>query len=177
MESKIYNLDIIKATLSDLAQLQTLAAKTFIQSHGHSAAEEDIEHYVSNAFSMDSLSADLQDQSNYYHLLKHEDLIIGYSNIQPGHRFPSLGLRHTCMLKRIYLQEEFLGQGFGKRLLDFNIELSKVLGQEGMCLYVWTENIRAVEFYRNQGFRIIGSYDFPISPNHSNPNHRMLLRF
>ena len=46
-----------------------------------------------------------------------------------------------------------------------------------MWLYVWTENHRAVNFYNNLGFKIVGEYDFKIFETHSNPNHQMLLSY
>ena len=34
-----------------------------------------------------------------------------------------------------------------------------------------------IRFYEKKGFIITGSYDFPITATHTNPNHRMFLEF
>jgi ribosomal protein S18 acetylase RimI-like enzyme len=44
-------------------------------------------------------------------------------------------------------------------------------------LAVWTENHRAIDFYKKIGFKKVGDYDFKISENHSNPNHILYLEF
>jgi len=46
-----------------------------------------------------------------------------------------------------------------------------------MWLFVWTENHKAINFYKKAGFKIVGQHDFQISATHSNPNHQMLLTF
>ena len=65
----------------------------------------------------------------------------------------------------------------GYQLFDFNVNLSKEHNQNGMWLFVWIENKRAVSFYEKTGFKIIGSHDFFLSKTHSNPNHQMLLDY
>lgn len=80
-------------------------------------------------------------------------------------------------MERIYLLKEFYGLQLGLELFQFNVNLSKSNGQKGMWLFVWKENKRAVNFYQKMGFKIIGEHDFRISPNHTNPNHQMLLLY
>ena len=65
----------------------------------------------------------------------------------------------------------------GLELFNFNVQLSKKHQQAGMWLFVWVENTKAIKFYNNFGFKIIGSHDFEISKTHSNPNHQMLLTY
>jgi ribosomal protein S18 acetylase RimI-like enzyme len=63
----------------------------------------------------------------------------------------------------------------GQQLLDFNINLIKENNQAGVWLFVWQENERAINFYIKNGFVVIGSFEYKISENHSNPNYQMLL--
>jgi len=64
----------------------------------------------------------------------------------------------------------------GYQLFNFNIKLCKKLDQVGIWLNVWTENTRAINFYRKVGFKKIGEYNFKISPTHSNPNHQLFSK-
>ncbi|MEO9209693.1 MAG: hypothetical protein ABI208_01270, partial [Ginsengibacter sp.] len=73
--------------------------------------------------------------------------------------------------------KEFYNLKMGLELMNFNIELSKSDNQVGMWLFVWIENVRALNFYMKNGFEIIGSHDFKISATHSNPNHQMFLKY
>jgi ribosomal protein S18 acetylase RimI-like enzyme len=73
--------------------------------------------------------------------------------------------------------ENFHHLKIGLELLKFNIVLSQKNKQTGMWLFVWTQNLKALKFYNNAGFEIIGKHDFEISSTHSNPNFQMLLKY
>ena len=62
-------------------------------------------------------------------------------------------------------------------MMDLNLDLIKKNAQSGMWLYVWTENYRAVRFYKNYGFEQIAETDFQISSSHSNQNWILSLEF
>ena len=83
-------------------------------------------------------------------------------------------MENITKLERIYLLKEFY---LGAELFEYNVRLAKENNQKGMWLFVWVENERAVNFYKKNGFVIIGSHDFKISETHSNPNHQMFLGF
>ena len=80
-------------------------------------------------------------------------------------------------LDRLYLLQEHYGKKLGYQLMDFNLQLARRENQEGIWLYTWIENHRAISFYQKFGFEIVGEADFKISENHVNPNHIMFLDF
>lgn len=167
---------IRKATIDDAELLCGLCAKTFVESHGHSSPPEDIEKYIQEKYSLPAIQEELNDPKNIYHILSYQDKAAGYSKILydvPPH---DADQKHTCKLERIYLLKNYYDLQLGKKLLEFNINLSKEQGQKGIWLFVWKGNKRAVLFYTKAGFKIIGAYDFRISETHSNPNHVMLLK-
>ncbi|MEO8085431.1 MAG: hypothetical protein ABI763_01350 [Bacteroidota bacterium] len=54
-----------------------------------------------------------------------------------------------------------------------NIELSKRNHQAGIWLFTWIHNRKAVNFYLQTGFTIIGSHEFKVTETRYNPNHQM----
>jgi ribosomal protein S18 acetylase RimI-like enzyme len=84
---------------------------------------------------------------------------------------------HFAKLERLYLLKEFYDKKLGNALFQFNCDLAKQHSQKGIWLFVWTGNHRAIRFYDKAGFKIIGSHNFKISEDHSNPNHQMLKQF
>lgn len=166
---------MIRADGSHSLLLCDLARQTFIESHGHSAPAEDIALYMAEKYSPDVFQKELRDPQNLYHLLYHHDKAAGFSKIILNTPYSGSGPQHIAKLERIYLLKEFYG--LGSALFKFNVDLAKEHGQQGIWLYVWTENHRAVSFYKKNGFQIIGNYGFKISENHSNPNHIMFLSF
>lgn len=168
---------IVKAEADDYQVLADIGKQSFIESHGSSASEEDINNYVSKTYREDIIREELNDPKNIYHIMYHDEQPAGYSKIIYNASHHNVELPNVTKLDRIYLLEKFHGLRSGYELLNFNIELSVKNNQSGMWLFVWKENHRAVRFYEKTGFKIIGSYDFKISDTHSNPNHQMFLKY
>lgn len=169
---------IKKAGEVDYLVLTDLAAQTFRESHGHSAAANDIAHYVKSRLNAAVLKASLTDNRNNYYIFYKDGQPAGFSNIIFNVAAPvDMPVENTAKLERIYLLQSHYHLGLGQQLLDFNIALAKQYHQSGIWLNVWVENLRALRFYKRNGFVVIGSLDFYISDSHVNPNHVMLLAF
>ncbi len=168
---------ITLATIKDAQIVADLGSKTFVESHGYSASESDIEDYVNEKFSLEACKLELQEPNNIYHLIYCDGLPVGYSKIVLNSSFLNVQGTNITKLERIYILSDYHGFGIGEKLFEFNLDLSKKNKQSGMWLFVWTENDRAINFYTKLGFTIVGSHDFPISKIHSNPNHQMFLKF
>jgi GNAT superfamily N-acetyltransferase len=148
-----------------------------MESHGHSAPKAEMDIYLAKALTKEILLDELNIKRFLFHFICVDERPVGYSKIIPS--YPSLDpvLKDCTKLERLYVLEEFHDKKLGAELFEFNVELSKKKGDLGMWLYTWVENLRAIRFYERFGFKIVGSYDFKISPEHSNPNHRMLLKY
>lgn len=170
-------IQIVKAVHSNASKIAALALQTFIESHGHSASEADIKAYVTDKLSVQKIEAELSDQQNLFHLVYMNGELAGYSKIIPETKCEFVPEQGIAKMERLYVLEKFHGMKIGKQLMDFNIQLAKNQQQKGMWLYTWVENQRAIAFYTNIGFQIVGKADFQISKNHSNPNHIMYLKF
>jgi len=168
---------IIQATTEDRALLADIGKRTFMASHGHSAPPADIAGYVQEKFNEETLKAELSNANNIFHLIYHEQRPAGYSKIILNAAHPAIPLKNVTKLERLYLLQDFYNLKLGYELYQFNVNLSRKNNQAGMWLFVWKENHRAIDFYMRAGFEPIGSFDFQISPTHSNPNHQMFLRY
>lgn len=168
---------IIAANTGDTALLAEIGKQTFLESHGHSAPPADIAAYVAEKYDPETMKAELSNAENIYSIIYSGDQPAGFSKIifnSPGAHIP---FAPVAKLERIYLLNEFHRLGLGKVLLQHNLEMAIAANQKGIWLYVWVENQKAFKFYTQQGFRIVGQYDFRISVTHTNPNHQMLLSF
>jgi ribosomal protein S18 acetylase RimI-like enzyme len=168
-------ISIGKAKAADFQLLADIGKVSFIESHGNSALPADIDSYVNAKYNPDVVKQELNDPQYMYHTIYHDNQPAGYSKIILNAQHANIQLERVTKLERLYLLKEFYNLKIGHELFDFNIELSKHNNQIGMWLFVWKENQRAVRFYKKNGFEIIGSYDFKLTENHSNPNHQMLL--
>ncbi|WP_418511172.1 GNAT family N-acetyltransferase [Corallibacter sp.] len=168
---------IIKATLNDAEQLSVLASKTFLESHGHSAPQRDIDNYISLKLNPEVFKEELNDSNNIFYLLHFKNQVVGYSKITLNVATKNIPFNNVTKLERLYLLESYQDLKLGLMLFNFNIEISKKHNQSGIWLYTWVKNKKAIKFYEKAGFKIIGHYDFKISESHSNPNHQMLLTY
>ncbi|HRG82893.1 MAG TPA: GNAT family N-acetyltransferase [Chitinophagaceae bacterium] len=168
---------ILAAGPDDVIIISDLGKQTFLESHGHSAPAADIAAYVSEKYDPEIIKAELSDPDNIYRIIYAGDQPAGFSKIILNSAGANIPLAPVAKLERIYLLNEFHGLGLGKALLQHNTAIATAARQKGIWLYVWVENKKAFQFYTQQGFRIVGQYDFRISPTHTNPNHQMLLSF
>lgn len=63
-------------------------------------------------------------------------------------------------LVRIYIEEEFIGKGYGPALMKSCLEEAKSNGHRMIWLGVWEKNLRAIRFYEKWGFTIVGTKEF-----------------
>ena len=165
---------ILKAVPEDFRLLAEMGKLSFIESHGSSASETDINKYVEEKYTFGKFKKELIDRDNIFHIIYQKDKPAGYSKIILNSPHTNIESKNVTKMERLYLLKEFYGLKAGLELFNFNLEISKVNYQFGMWLYVWMENNRAVNFYKKAGFEIIGNYDFKLTETHSNPNHLML---
>jgi ribosomal protein S18 acetylase RimI-like enzyme len=168
---------IRKAQHQDHTILATIGKQTIIESHGSSASEEVMNTYVTNSFNLDKCKEELSNPNYIYHFIYHNEQPAGYSKIIYNTPHPAVIDQQVTKLERLYLLQEFYSLKLGHQLFQFNVALSKEQGQQGMWLYVWKENHRAINFYNKAGFQIVGDGFFKLTENHSNPNYVMYLKY
>jgi ribosomal protein S18 acetylase RimI-like enzyme len=166
-------IDIKPIKPREIERLSELSKSTFIASHGHSAEEKDINIYIRYAYSVKKLEKELSDPHTFFHFLYYKNELAGYSKLSLSTNYPKIDTTPLAKLDRIYIHEKFLAFKLGQPLFDFNVELARQYTQKGIWLYTWIENLRAIKFYKKNGFEIIDEKDFKISNRHSNPNYIM----
>ncbi|WP_225037195.1 GNAT family N-acetyltransferase [Winogradskyella sp. SM1960] len=169
--------EIIKANPSHSDIIVTLGQQTFLESHGHSASKDDIQNYISRTYNKTAILKEFENNNVHYHLIYSDGNIAGFSKIDLDTTNKNITDPNISKFDRLYILEAFQGKQLGAKLFQFTIELSKKQHQNGIWLAVWTENQKAVKFYQNMGFKIVGAFDFKISETHSNPNHIMYLEY
>lgn len=168
---------IVRANSADYALLTEIGVPSFLTAHAHSATKEVVDAYISEKYSLEAFKRELEEDRNIYHIIHHDGKPVGYSKIILNAAHEDIAKPNVTKLERLYLLKEYFGKHLAQELVEFNINYAKNSWQEGMWLYVWTENSRAVAFYKKAGFKVIGAYDFKLSGDHYNPNHHMYLDF
>jgi ribosomal protein S18 acetylase RimI-like enzyme len=168
---------IIKASPEHAEVLSELGAETFYNAHKDSAPAHEISTYMRKTYNVDAIRNELANPVNIYHIIKHEDNVVGFSKIEVNTKHPAIEKESVSKMNQIYLLDSFRGLKLGAKLLSYNIDYSKSCGQTGMWLVVWVGNTTAITFYKKFGFHVVVRDQFQLTDTHVNPCYVMLLEY
>jgi ribosomal protein S18 acetylase RimI-like enzyme len=146
------NIDIKKATLNDIDQLQKIGKQTFFETFSAANTEENMKKYLDEGFSMEKLTAELNNPNTeiYFALLDHN--VIGYLKLNFGLSQTELKDDRALEIERIYVSKDFHGKKVGQVLYDKALQIARQKNADYVWLGVWEENPRAIHFYKKNGF-------------------------
>lgn len=168
---------IRRATENDRKIIADIGRVAVYESHRNSCSKADNDYFLATHYNEDAIRDELNDPAHIYHVILSEGQPAGFSKIILNAGHPNIPHKNVTKLDRIYLLSSFYDMNLGFKLLHHNIALSKENNQCGMWLFTWTENTRAVKFYKRNGFTVIGDHKFKVSETHYNPHHHMFLDY
>jgi diamine N-acetyltransferase len=129
-------------------------------------AGPDFERYCQRTFTLSAFEAALKqpDAAFYWAELTEQVEPIGYIklnwNASPQLWTPPTVHAAWAQLERIYVHPEFLGSGWGGKLLHFAHTQAQAFGFSQIWLSVWKEAPQSIRFYEKNGYRIAGEEVF-----------------
>jgi diamine N-acetyltransferase len=156
------NLKIKKITLNDLKQLQNIARQTFYETFIVVNTKENVNKYLDASFSEAKLTAELNDMNSEFYFAAINDNIIGYLKLNFGPSQTELKDDKAMEIERIYVIREFHGKKAGQLLFDKAVEIAHQKNVEYIWLGVWEKNLRAITFYRKNGFFVFDKHTFKL---------------
>ena len=149
-------------SLKDLGALAELGRTTFVETFGDLYTPEDLHAFLTEVYSEKSVSEELNNPDLQFQVLTQEEKLVGFAKIGPVH-VPTKNPAPSAMeLWQLYVRQEFLGQGLGKKLMTWAAEQFASRKATDIYLSVFSENERAIRFYQSHGFKKIGEYGFPV---------------
>lgn len=145
-------IDIQKVTLSDIAQLQKIGRQTFIETFSEANSDENMKNYLEEGFSIEKLTNEINNKNSEFYFATFNNEIIGYLKLNFGDSQTELKDHKALEIERIYVSKEFHGKKVGQFLYDKAIQIAKQENAEYVWLGVWEENLRAISFYKKNGF-------------------------
>ena len=141
------------ATIEDSNEIYEIGKKSFIASHNKCGSEKDVNAFVKIYYKPLSITQELKNLTNNYFLIIENSALFGFSNIELNCKNSNIPSQNSSKLDRVYFLEQAYGKRFGKILLKFNIDFSVKNEQEGISLYTWTGNHRAIKFYKKMDLK------------------------
>ncbi|RYD55040.1 MAG: GNAT family N-acetyltransferase [Sphingobacteriales bacterium] len=146
------NIEIIRATPNNVAQLQEISIQTFSETFSATNDEQHMKKYLDESFATEKLTAELNNPESEFYFATVDDKVVGYLKVNFGQAQTELKDDTGVEIERIYVLQEFYGKKVGQILYDKAIEIARQLNAIFVWLGVWEENHRALAFYRKNGF-------------------------
>lgn len=141
-----------KATINDVEQLQNIGIQTFKETFSAKNTEEDMQKYLAEAFKIEKLTAELNNKNAAFYFATINNKVIGYLKLNFGQAQTELQDHDALEIERIYVLSVFHGKNAGQLLYNKAIEIAKHNKAKYVWLGVWEENLRAISFYKKNGF-------------------------
>ena len=150
-----------------------MAKTAFVQAFSAGNKPENLEAYMAEAFTPTQFEKELANPASTFFVAELEGKIIGYTKVNLVQAQTDVLDPESLEIARLYVLEDFLGLGLGKKLLDTAIDFAKQHQKKYLWLGAWEHNARAIRFYEKNGLRIFGSHPFPFGDE---IQHDYLLR-
>jgi len=154
-------LQLSEADFADLASLLDLAQTSFVQAFTEGNKPENVQAYLSQAFTSVQLEKEWRNPASTFLLASLEGRLVGYTKVNLAAAQTDVQDPDSLEVARLYTLEEVWGKGVGQFLLDAALAFAKEKGKTFVWLGVWEHNARAIRFYEKNGFKAFGSHPFP----------------
>lgn len=146
------SITIQKAGIKDLEIIQNLGIQTFSETFAEDNTEEAMKKYLEESFNTAKLTAELNTPDSLFYIAWKEDNPIGYLKVNSGKGQTELQDETSLEIERIYVKKSHHGKKVGQILYDQAVETAQHLRKSYLWLGVWEKNLRALHFYRKNGF-------------------------
>lgn len=143
---------IHKINLQDIYQLQQIGKQTFIETFSAVNSEENMSKYLEESFTIEKLTNELNDTNAEFYFATEDNNVIGYLKVNFGDSQTELQDKNALEIERIYVLKEYHGKNIGQLLFEKAIQIANDKNKEYVWLGVWEENLRAIQFYKKNGF-------------------------
>lgn len=150
------------AETEDAELLSELGRETFHDAFiGYSQMpKNELKRYLNEAFTLESLSAQLIDENSIFLLAEIENEVVGYAKLETNISTKGVKAENPIKLKRLYCKQSFFGFGIGAVLMKRCLEEAAKRHHDTIWLTVWEHNLHAQSFYDRWNFEPCGSFDF-----------------
>jgi diamine N-acetyltransferase len=148
------------AVLADAADLVELATRIYYETFVAVNTPENMQAYLSQAFTLCQFEADLRDPRVAFHVAVADDRLIAYLKLVDRPAPECIQGELPVELERFYVDKRWHGTGVAAALMDTCLSEAQQRGFKTMYLGVWEHNDRAQAFYRKWGFTRVGEHIF-----------------
>ncbi|MCC3215086.1 GNAT family N-acetyltransferase [Chryseobacterium sp. X308] len=143
---------INKASAEDVEIVQNLGRQTFSETFAENNTEEAMKKYLEESFNTEKIKSELNNPDSFFYIAWEEDNPVGYLKVNSGKAQTELQDDTALEIERIYVKKSHHGKKVGQLLYNKALETAEQLKKSYLWLGVWEKNLRALQFYRKNGF-------------------------
>ena len=145
----------------DIPALSQLGNDSFVAKFGHLYRTEDLASFLAEAYSRDSIAAELANLDQLYCLAESEGRLAGYCKLSLACSFQEHARgANVIELKQLYTRPDLTGKGIGAALMDWAFAEARARDADEIQLSVWSGNHGAQRFYARYGFVKVADVHF-----------------
>ena len=160
------NITLKKLSITDVAQLQKIGNTTFSETFWEYNTPENLNKYLVESFSIEKLSSEINNTLSEFYLAlddaKDDINAIGYLKVNFGESQTEIKDSTALEIERIYVLKEYQGKDVGQLLYQKALAIAKQSNVEYIWLGVWEKNVRAINFYKKNGFVTFDTHIFKL---------------
>lgn len=156
------NFKIRKATKNDLKNIHTIAVTTFLETYSSVNSEENMLNYLSENYSLEQLTQEINNPFSEFHLAVLDHKIIGFLKINFGEAQTEIKDKQSVEIERIYVLREFHGKKIGQFLFEKALAVAKTRQAKYLWLGVWEKNPKAIRFYQKNNLTEFDKHIFKL---------------
>lgn len=141
--------------------LAALARRVFTETFGAHYDAADLAAHLDRAFGPGGLPAELEDPAFRVRMAEEDGAAAAYLKLARM----TLPVDHppaSLEIKQLYVLAPWQGKGVAQLLMDWAMETARADGAPALYLSVWSQNERAIAFYRRYGFVMAGTAPFAV---------------
>lgn len=167
------NIEIKEFEAHQLEFLTQLSRQTFTETFAEHTSAEDLNLFLSDHLTFDLLSTEIANPNSRFYFVLTDGIIAGYMKLNVGDAQSEMGDKEALEVERIYILKEFLGQRLGQVLIDKAFADGREMSKTYVWLGVWEYNMRALAFYKKNGFEVFDQHAFPVG---NDPQIDLMMR-
>ncbi len=151
---------IRQATRADAELIADFSRQTFFETFAPQNTPGDMEIFMKEQFTKESLIAEVSVPSNIFLLAYTAGELAGYVKLRDALTPPALKEIKSLEIARLYAATQMIGKGVGKMLMQCSVNLARQKRKQAIWLAVWEKNDRAYNFYTRWGFEVFSNQLF-----------------
>lgn len=158
------NIEYRNANSSDILKLSILFKQVYIATYGIDGVSDEFANFITERFSIERLENLIKNTPENIIVAEYKTNLVGVAEVEFNKECPVQKIV-APELSKLYILEWFCGKGIGEKLIKHAENLIIQKGTNKMWLWVLETNLRAINFYKKQGYLEIGKASFQMEVN------------